>query len=127
MINSKTFYKQFQINYFDYKTSYLNNLLDNYKALGLDKKILEYSDDDFIRAIKIDLRQTVFQAIETVFEIFFGLVPNINGKPTDRLIQKITLSPLPYSKIEKISSEENFLDFLNNLMTYPNSSNSTLG
>ena len=104
MISRDLFFSHFQINYFDYKQCSLRYLLENYSKVGLDKSIFEYQDKDYITAIRSDIRQTYFQAIETVFEVFFALLPDQSGKISDRIIERITLSDLPYSKNRKYCS-----------------------
>lgn len=118
MINRDLFYSNFQVNYFDYKQGSLSYLLENYSKVGLDKSIIEYKENDYVIAIRSDIRQTYFQAIETVFEIFFALLPDKNGKITDRIIERITLSDLPYSKIQNIAQNDNSLDFLDKELVY---------
>lgn len=127
MISRNLFFSNFQINYFDYKQGSLRFLLDNYSKVGLDKSILEYKDKDYITAIKSDIRQTYFQAIETVFEVFFALLPDKKRKFTNRVIEKITLSELPYLKIKDIAQNQNSLDFLDSELRFPGNEVLTLG
>lgn len=127
MINSKLFYQKFQVNYFDYKVGSLNLLLDNPKISELENKIAGYSEMDYKNAIKSDIRQTTYQAIETVFEVLFALVPNQNEKYEDNLMERITLSSLPYDKIRKIGSSKNALNFLDTEIKYKDNSTSTIG
>lgn len=127
MISRNLFFSNFQINYFDYKQGSLRYLLENYSKVGLDKTIFEYKDKDYITAIRSDIRQTYFQAVETVFEVFFALLPDKKGKISNRIIEKITISPLPYSKIRDIAKEENSLDFLDSELRFPNNEPISLG
>lgn len=127
MIDTNLFFSQFQVNYFDYKINSLKYLLDNHSKLGFDKEIFGYTEKSYVNAIRSDIRQTYFQAIETVFEIFFALLPDRNGKIHDKIIERITLSDLPYSDIRKISKSENSLDFLDNEIIYPDKTTLTLG
>lgn len=127
MISRDLFFSHFQINYFDYKQGSLRYLLENYSKVGLDKSIFEYQEKDYITAIRSDIRQTYFQAIETVFEVFFALLPDKSGKISDRIIERITLSDLPYSKIGNIAQDENSLDFLDNELVYPNNPTISVG
>jgi hypothetical protein len=91
MIDPKIFYSTFLVNYFDYKTTYLKFALKNYKQFHLENIILQYSDKDLHLTIKSDIRQTLFQAIETVFEILFALAPDSDGFTADKDILR-TLS-----------------------------------
>lgn len=63
MIDKNLFFKQYQINYFDYKQKSLEYLLKNYSQIGLKDQILGYDDKEYITAIRSDIRQTYFQAI----------------------------------------------------------------
>lgn len=127
MINRNLFLKNFQINYFDYKQNSLNYLLQNYSKIGLEETIIEYKDEDYILAIRSDIRQTYFQAIETVFEIYFALLPDKNGTFSENIIEKITLSDLPYSKISEISQNINTLDILGNEINFSDGTKVSLG
>ncbi|KAB2870138.1 MAG: hypothetical protein F9K37_06510 [Bacteroidales bacterium] len=127
MLSPALYFSKFQINYFDYKQNSLKYLLENYTKMGLDKTILEYNDKDYETAIRSDIRQTYFQAIETVFEIFFALLPDSNGKTNDRIIEEITTSELPYSKIREIAQNESYLDFLDKKIVYSNNITTSLG
>jgi hypothetical protein len=127
MVDKNIFFQQFQINYFDYKQKSLEYLLENHSKLGFENQIIGYSEKDYATAIRSDIRQTYFQAIETVFELFFALLPDENGEISDKIIEKLTLSDLPYSKISKIKETENSLDYLDKInVYYPDKSKSTL-
>jgi len=113
MIDIKIFYSSFQINYFDYKLAYLSYAENHFKELSQENNILNYSERDFVLAIKSDIRQTLFQAIETLFEIIFALLPDKNGKISDMEIMRIlSKRELPYKKIQKIAESEKELEFL---------------
>ena len=128
MINSNLFFGNFQRNYFDYKQNSLKFLLDNYSKIGLEEIILEYKDKDYITAIRSDIRQTFFQAIETVFEIFFALLPDKNGIIiSDKIIERITLSDLPYTNIRRIAENIDSLDILNGDIELPNGKKISIG
>lgn len=113
MIDPKSFYSTFQINYFDYKLAYLNYALEHFKDLNQEKLIIQYSEKDFIRAIKSDIRQTLFQAIETVFEIIFALTPDKFGKIYDQeILRVLSKGEFPYKKIESIAKNKDAINFL---------------
>ena len=127
MITTELFYNRFQINYYDYKVESFKYLLENYASLKLNEKIIEYSDSDYLTAIKSDIRQTLFHAIETVFEIFLALCPDENGNETQNIIEKITSSKLPYAKISKFGKSIDSLSFLDSKVTLSDKSKSILG
>jgi hypothetical protein len=68
MITAKEFYQGYQADYFAYRQMRLKkellSLTNNLTTNRIDE-IYGYSIDDHIRSIKIDIRQTYFQAIET--------------------------------------------------------------
>jgi hypothetical protein len=102
-------------------------LLENFSKVELDQRIVEYKESDYLTAIRSDIRQTYFQAIETVFEVFFALLPDKDGNISDKIIEKITLSDLPYSKIMEIAQDKDSLNFLDNELIYPDKTRITLG
>jgi hypothetical protein len=127
MISDEHFYRYFQINYFDYKASYLKYLLNNFESLGLKEKIIGYDSQDFINAIKCDIRQTTFQAIETSFELLFSFRATTSKKINTPLIEIITTSGLPYEEIKKISESLDGLNFLDSKVKLANKKFTTLG
>lgn len=114
MIDPKIFYSAFLVNYFDYKTTYLKHALSNYKKFQLENILLQYADKDFLHTIKSDVRQTLFQAIETVFEILFALTPDKDGFTADKdILRTLSKGEMHYKNINQISEEPEALDFLN--------------
>jgi len=114
MIDPKDFYSTFQVNYFDYKQAYQSYALKNIKEFGLAEKILDYSEKDFLKAIKSDIRQTLFQAIETVFDLVFALTKTRNGKYLDvEILRTLSKPTFHYERISKIAENKLELDFLN--------------
>ena len=113
MIDIKIFYHAFQINYFDYKLAYLTYAEGHYKELNQENNILNYSEKDFVLAIKSDIRQTLFQAIETLFEVIFALLPDENGKISDiEIMRTLSKGDFPYKKIQDIVENKKNLEFL---------------
>jgi hypothetical protein len=113
MIDPKIFYDSFLVNYFDYKATYLKFALNNYKEFLLEKSILQYSDREFLLTIKSDIRQTLFQAIETVFEILFALAPDQDGYTADKdILKTLSKGEFHYRKIDQIAEDKNELNFL---------------
>jgi hypothetical protein len=113
MIDPKDFYSTFQVNYFDYKQSYQLYALNSIKEFGLEDKILDYSEKDFRQAIKSDIRQTLFQAIETVFDLVYALTKTRHGKYLDvEILRTLSFPILYYDRISKIAENKLELDFL---------------
>lgn len=113
MLDPKVFYSRFMVNYFDFKLTYLRYALKNYSEFHLADVILQYSDEDFLFAIRSDIRQTLFQAIETVFEMIFALVPDEKGFIADTdILRTLSKGEFHYNKIKKISENQKELDFL---------------
>jgi len=113
MIDPKDFYSTFQVNYFDYKQAYQSYALKNIKEFGLEDKILDYSEKDFRQAIKSDIRQTLFQAIETVFDLVYALTKTRRGKYLDvEILRTLSFPTLYYDRIGKIAKDKLELDFL---------------
>lgn len=122
--NPSIFYKTFQKDYHKIKAIYLKGILDNiqkYESDFFDEDYKDVDQNDFKIAIKSDLRQTYFHAIETFFELFLGLNPKGKKPYMDRNIL-FTLSNTnfteTYSKIRKISESNKGLDFLNEKTKY---------
>lgn len=128
MIDPKIFYSTFQINYFDYKQTYLTHALNNFKEFHQENRILKYSEKDFLLTIKSDIRQTLFQAIETVFEILFALTPDKNGYILDKDILRIlSKSNFPYNRISKIAENAKELDFFGKEILLSNGETALIG
>lgn len=119
MISSpEIFYQTFQKDFHKIKAIYLKGMLDNLTKYEKDlfDDALDIDDkNNFKLALKSDLRQTYFHAIETFFELFFGLNPK-GGKPyADRYILfTLTHSNFAenYKKIRAIAETNDALNFL---------------
>lgn len=127
MVEDKLFWNRYLVNYFDYKIGTLSKALDNPKSLSLENTILDYNETELITSIKSDIRQTVFQAIETVFEIIFALSPSIGKKSPTSILETITISELPYPKIREISESVEALNFFDETVILSNKSKSSTG
>jgi hypothetical protein len=128
MLDHKMFYNKFQINYFDYKLAYLVFAEEHFRDWHQEDKILNYSEKDFILAVKSDIRQTLFQAIETLFEIIFALFPQKNAKlPDMEILRTLSKGAFPYDKINKIAEDQIELDFLKKEIILSNKEKVTLG
>jgi hypothetical protein len=113
MIDPKDFYSTFQVNYFDYKQAYQSFALNHINEFGLEDKILDYSEKDFRQAIKSDIRQTLFHAIETVFDLVFALTKTRGGKYLDvEILRTLSIPTFYYDRISKIADNKEELDFL---------------
>ncbi len=127
MIDFKTFLSKFQINYFDYKQESLSYILVNHSNLNLKDKIIGYNKDEYINAIKGDIRQTYFQAIETFFEIFFILLPTVEGKINYNIIENLGPKNNTYSKIRGIHESDNINNLLDAEITFKGEKTISLG
>jgi hypothetical protein len=118
IFDPQTFFQTYQKDYHKIKAIYLKGMLSNLpeyiKTLYGDNIDKEYKES-IQRALKSDLRQTYFHAIETFFELFFALNPK--GKKTfdDRyVLYSLTNSnwQATYKNIKEISENDSALDFL---------------
>ena len=114
MISNKLFYQQYQANYFNLKQVWLTYVLENHKNIDFKSDHLsEIKDEEILCSIKSDIRQTYFQAIETTFEILFGLGPNDKGVFPVDVLKNISVQGFPYNRINTISKDLNELNYLN--------------
>jgi hypothetical protein len=116
MITAKEFYQGYQADYFAYRQIRLKRELESIKTnsqLQIIDDIYDYSVEDHLRSIKIDIRQTYFQSIETLFELIFSFVLS-DGK---RLSDEDVLSNLikrkdHYEHIRKYAINGSGIEFL---------------
>lgn len=130
MFDPKIFYDKYQVNFYDYLQLSLTYLVEHHKDLYLADKILNYSDEDFILALKMEIRQLYFHSIETVFELIFSFCPNSEGYINDHeVFIKLSKSKnFIYPEIKEIAlNKENGLAFLDKIITLPNGLNVSLG
>ena len=114
MISNNLFYQHYQANFFNLKQSWLGYLLENHESIELKSGHLSNIEDkEILISIKTDIRQTYFQAIETVFEILFGLGPNDKGEFPQNILKNISSGKLNYNRINSISKDANELNYLN--------------
>lgn len=100
MYTYKDFYRNFQINYFDYKQSsnqYLLRLSEE-ELSSIAGKMIDYTDEEFRRALKIDVRLTYLLAIDTLFELIFALLPGKKLELMDKEILNQLTKGNPYLK-----------------------------
>ncbi len=127
MIDKNLFFNQYQLNYFNYKQNSLEILLKKKPPAKLKHQIFGFDEEEYKLSIQCDIRQTYFQALETVFELFFVLSPDINGIFSEEIIEKLSTSGFSYDKIKSIYENEKYLDYLNNTVHYPDKTKSKVG
>lgn len=122
MIPPEYFYKGFQLNHFDNKqlsNQFLLELSDE-KIKEITKHVLNSSVRDFKRSVKIDIRLTFLLAVESLFEMIFGLLPNKNGLIEDKYLL-YNLSKPSYNSEDirnYANNEKSKLDFLHEKIKY---------
>lgn len=122
MINAKDFYLGFQADYYAYRAFRLKKELDMLKQnpTSFPLEIFDYSVEDHLRSIKIDIRQTYFQAIETLFELIFSLKP-VDGVINDsRILKNLVKRKDHYQDINSFAEGKGGLDFLDQEVTQGN-------
>jgi len=113
----KGFYSSYAYDYHTYKISTLQAILKNttdFNDRYLGDDLVGFEETDFTRFLKSEIRMTCFHAIETLFELIFGLEPS-NGKCNDyELLQVISTSDFRknYARIGQMASNEAEFDFL---------------
>lgn len=128
MINAKEFYLGFQADYYAYRALRLKKEMDALKENPtlFPLEIFDYSFDDHLRSIKIDIRQTYFQAIETLFELIFSLRP-VDGVVNDsRILKNLVKRKDHYRDIRSFAEGKGGLDFLNQEVAQGNARVKTL-
>jgi len=119
MINAKEFYLGFQADYYAYRALRLKKEMDALKEnpTSFPLEIFDYSLEDHLRSIKIDIRQTYFQAIETLFELIFSLRP-VDGVVNDsRILKNLVKKKDHYWDIRSFAEGKGGLDFLDQEVT----------
>jgi len=89
--------------------------VDNFHSDFLEGVIQEYAREDHLRTLKSEIRQTVYHAIETTFELIFALSPASGRQPDDtQLPAKLSQSNWRenYQRINDIADNDTSLDFL---------------
>lgn len=120
------FFQSFQKDFHRIKAIYLIRMLEEnekFETIFYEETLDEDEKFNFKLALKSDLRQTYFHAIETFFELFFGLNPRGKKPNSDRdLIFTLTYSNFSetYKKIRDIAENENSLDFLDEEINFLN-------
>lgn len=123
-ISSQSVYQNYQKDYHRLKAIYLKKMLGDLPKYVCEFFGSELNEDDLIdfrHALKSDLRQTYFHAIETFFELFFALKPGDGEKFNDSiLLEKLSTSNWRaiYKEIKKISENIDALDFLDEIIQF---------
>ena len=121
MLTVKEFYQGYQADYYAYRQLRLKKELDdlsNKKSEPTQMDIYDYSVDDHARSIKIDIRQTYFQAIETVFELIFSFRP-IGGTIRDDLVLANLIKKKDhYEDIRNFAAGSGGLNFLEEIVEF---------
>lgn len=115
MISAKEFYQGYQADYFAYRQIRLKkellSLSNNITTNRIDE-IYGYSIDDHIRSIKIDIRQTYFQSIETLFELIFSFVSDGKRLSDGDVLSNLIKRKGHYESIRKYAVDSSGMEFL---------------
>ncbi|MBS1554798.1 MAG: hypothetical protein JSU09_07720 [Bacteroidetes bacterium] len=115
MISAKEFYQGYQADYFAYRQIRLKkellSLSNNLTTNRIDE-IYGYSIDDHIRSIKIDIRQTYFQSIETLFELIFSFVSDGKRLSDGDVLSNLIKRKGHYESIRKYAVDSSGMEFL---------------
>ncbi len=109
------FFSGYLVDHFLYKQFTLYNILENYKELkpSVLKDLEDICDDEYQKSLRIEIRATYFQAIETLFELVFSLEPRTSYVDNKHIWYYLSTSQWRqnYKRIEQISSgDTTFLD-----------------
>jgi len=108
IITPELFYKNYQVNYFDYKQLTLKAALESPEEETMRGQVLGYDKSDYKRTLKSSIRQVYFHSIETLMELVFALMPNKEGIiEDDKIYFNLLNSKHAYKKLEK-HVENNF-------------------
>lgn len=123
MVTIKTFYKCYQMHHHRAKAITLMKLLDDKNFLKAEDIIdprWGFSQDDYERMLKIELRTNLFHAIETMFTLYFCLQPNDKGKVDDfGLFKSLNKRNFYYEQIKSIAKDGNkILDVLDSIVEF---------
>jgi len=148
LLDSKVFFKAFQVNFWDYKALTLEKLLEDsekkppflirifpfLKSLFRQKKlaylssIVGYSKTDYQRMLRVEIHQNMLHAIDTLFTLIFSF------KPKDRIVDDLNFwhtyseKNFFYDKIDSIATKQDgSLDFLNTHLDLSDGATCTLG
>lgn len=122
MLTPKEFYLGYQSDYFAYRQLRLKKELEEATSSGFrsDLRIHPYVIEDHIRSIKIDIRCTYFQSIETLFELIFSFEPVNNNFRDEQLLTKLLKKKDHYEEIRQFAENGQALDWLFREFTFSN-------
>lgn len=107
----KDFYNYYSFNHYLYKITLLENIYNNYdeKKNDIFLEVPNYDKTELFRTITLEIRATVFQAIETLFELIFAIQRNKQKGQIEDLWYLLSNSPWQqnYDEIVKIAQGEN--------------------
>lgn len=106
------FYKYYQIDHWIYKAAMLKRIIENFDSVKdiILKNVIDVIDKDCINMLKAEIHFTLFQMIETLFELIFALEKRDDKNLWLNLSFTQSTSRNSYKRIEKISKGE--IDFL---------------
>lgn len=113
------FYKYYPIDHWIYKANMLKNIIDNFNSLknAILKDLGDVIEEDCIKMLKAEIHFTLFQMIETLFELIFALEKRDDKKLWLYLSLSYRAPKVKYKRIEKISKGE--IEFLENQIKLP--------
>ena len=120
------FYKDYPIDHWLYKANMLKNVIENFDSIKnvILKDLGDVIEEDCIKMLKAEIHFTLFQMIETLFELIFTLEKRDDRKLWLYLSLSYRTSKAKYKRIEKISKGE--IEFLDNQIRLPSGKEITL-
>lgn len=122
MYSFKDFYDSYQTNYFDYKQSCNEFILDKTTSdlKNIADGIIDYNEKSFRRAIKMDVRLTYLLAVDALFELVFALLPDKNRALMDKkILDQLSRKNQYYPDLKKyLTNKPNQFDKLNYTINY---------
>jgi hypothetical protein len=112
---TQQFFSGYLIDHFLYKQCALYNIIDNLDKLKPDilKGLEDIDDTEFVKTLRLEIRATYFQAIETLFELIFSLEPRTSVIDNRHIWYYLSTSEWRenYKRIESIAEGDTaFLD-----------------
>lgn len=122
-ISASDFYELYQVNHFNHIQLMLYEILKDQQindSFKFKQNILSFDEHDFKRSIKIQIRQTYFQAIETLFSFIFILKPDKGKFYESDIFQRISHKTFFTKKIKSIAEDDKYLSFLDEIIEINN-------
>jgi len=113
------FYKHYPVDHWIYKTAMLKRIIENFDSVKdiILKNVTDVIDKDCINMLKAEIHFTLFQMIETLFELIFALEKRDDKNLWLYLSLSKSNSRFTYKRIERIGKGE--IDFLDVLVKLP--------